>query len=185
MKTYVKHDFPVSEIRRYLEPGPIVLVSSRHADETNIMTMGWHCVMEFSPSLVGCVIASGNHSHDIIRKSRQCVINVPTQDIATTVVGIGNCSGADTDKFEKFGLTPVAGAQVKAPLIAQCPVSLECVLKDARLVRSYDFFIFEVVAAYAAGTPKYPRTIHYQGEGRFMVAGREMNLKSRFRPEML
>ncbi len=57
-----KTDFPVSEVRRYLEPGPIVLVTSAHGDERNIMTMGWHTVMEFTPSLIGCVIAGGNHS---------------------------------------------------------------------------------------------------------------------------
>ena len=73
-----KIDLPVDEIRRYLEPGPIVLVSSAHAGKRNIMTMGWHTVMEFTPSLVGCVIAAGNFSFDLIRKSRECVINLPT-----------------------------------------------------------------------------------------------------------
>jgi hypothetical protein len=62
-----KADFPVSQVRRYLEPWPIVLVSSALADRRNTMTMGWHTVMEFTPSLVGCVIASGNHSFDLIR----------------------------------------------------------------------------------------------------------------------
>lgn len=185
MRTYRKSDFPVSEIRRYLEPGPVVLVSSRSKGETNIMTMGWHTVMEFTPPLVGCIIAAGNHSHDMIRRSRECVINVPTVDIAKTVADIGNCSGADTDKFETFGLTPTAATHVKAPLIAQCPVSLECVLADAKLVAKYNFFIFEVVQAHAATSPKYPRTIHYQGNGQFMVAGREMSLRRRFKPEML
>ena len=50
-----KTDFPVSQVRRYLEPGPIVLVSSAHDDRVNIMTMGWHTIMEFTPSLIGCV----------------------------------------------------------------------------------------------------------------------------------
>ena len=54
-KAVKKRDFPVSKVRRYLEPGPVVLVSSRHGDETDIMTMGWHTMMEFTPSLVGCV----------------------------------------------------------------------------------------------------------------------------------
>lgn len=76
-------------------------------------------------------------------------------------------------------------ARVEVPLIAECPVSLECVLKDARLVRAYNFFIFEVVQAHAAKSPKYPRTIHYRGEGQFMVAGRQMSLRKRFRPAML
>jgi len=52
-----KTDFPTSQIRRYLEPGPIVLVSSAHDGRRNIMTMGWHTVMEFTPSLLGCVIS--------------------------------------------------------------------------------------------------------------------------------
>ena len=83
-----KADFPVSKVRRYLEPGPIVLVSSRLDDRRNIMTMGWHTVMEFTPSLVGCVIASGNYSFDLVRKSRECVINLPTTALTDTVIGI-------------------------------------------------------------------------------------------------
>jgi len=71
-----KFDFPVANIRRYLEPGPIVLVSSAWRGENNIMTMGWHTVLEFVPSLVGCVISSGNHSFDLVRRSGECAINV-------------------------------------------------------------------------------------------------------------
>src|ERR1043165_7106343 len=104
MKTYHKKDFPVDKIRRYLEPGPIVLVSSRWKDQTNIMTMGWHTVMEFSPSLIGCMITAANYSFEMIRKSKACVINIPTVDLVKTVIGIGNCSGATENKFEKFGL---------------------------------------------------------------------------------
>ena len=70
MPRYTKKDFPVCNVRRFLEPGPIVLVSSAHDDQTNIMTMGWHMVMEFSPSLISCLISSGNHSFELIRKSR-------------------------------------------------------------------------------------------------------------------
>ena len=94
MPRYTKKDFPTHDIRRFLEPGPIVLVSSAHKDQTNIMTMGWHMVMEFSPSLVACLISGGNHSFELIRDSKQCVINIPTVDIAETVVKIGNCSGS-------------------------------------------------------------------------------------------
>ena len=87
-----KRDCPVDEIRRYLEPGPIVLVSSAWKGKTNIMTMGWHMVMGEEPSLVGCFIWDQNHSFDMIRKSRECVINVPAVDLATTVVACGSCS---------------------------------------------------------------------------------------------
>src|ERR1700730_8827099 len=100
-----KIDFPVSNIRHYLEPGPIVLVSSAWRDETNIMTMGWHTVMEFTPSLVGCVIANGNYSFELIRRSKECVINIPTSALIDEVVGIGNSSGRVIDKFQMFELT--------------------------------------------------------------------------------
>jgi flavin reductase (DIM6/NTAB) family NADH-FMN oxidoreductase RutF len=185
MKTYKKRDFPVSEIRRFLEPGPVVLVSSAWKGETDIMTMGWHMVMEFSPSLVGCLISSGNHSYQMISASKQCVINVPTVDLADKVVGIGNCSGAQVDKFKKFKFTAVAADKVEAPLIAECYANLECRLVDSRLRDKYNFFIFEVVKAHAAASPKYPKTIHYRGDGMFMVAGRSLNLRRLFKQDML
>lgn len=185
MRAYTKKDFPLSQVRRFLEPGPIVLVSSAWKREANIMTMGWHTVMEFTPSLVGCIIAEVNHSHDMIRMSRECVINVPTSDLARKVVGIGNCSGADVDKFEKFKLTAVDAMRVSAPLIKECYANFECKLTDARLVRRYNYFIFEVVKAHVATAPKVPRTIHYRGDGAFMVSGREVSYRALFRPEML
>jgi flavin reductase (DIM6/NTAB) family NADH-FMN oxidoreductase RutF len=185
MKTYRKRDFPVHEIRRFIEPGPIVLVSSAYKGARNIMTMGWHMVMEFSPSLVGCLISGGNHSHDMVRQSGECVINVPEVGLATTVVGIGNCSGAQVDKFKKFRLTAEEGDEVEAPLIAECYANLECRLVDDVLVERYNVFIFEVVKAHAPASPKYPRTIHYRGDGLFMVAGRSLNLRRKFSPHML
>jgi flavin reductase (DIM6/NTAB) family NADH-FMN oxidoreductase RutF len=120
MKAVRKHNLPVNEIRRFLEPGPIVLVSSAYRNETNIMTMGWHMVMGFEPSLIGCYIWDQNHSFEMIRKSRECVINIPTYDLATKVVGIGNTSGRDVEKFERFELTAGQGGKVKAPLIEEC-----------------------------------------------------------------
>jgi flavin reductase (DIM6/NTAB) family NADH-FMN oxidoreductase RutF len=185
MKAIRKTDFPVTDIRRFLEPGPVVLVSSAWKGERNIMTMGWHMVLEFTPSLVGCLISSGNHSFELIRRAKECVINVPTVDLAATVAKIGNCSGADTDKFAKFRLTAEAADEVKAPLITECHANLECKLHDGRMIGRYNFFIFEVVKAHAPRTPKYPRTIHYRGEGQFMVSGRSMSLRRYFRPGML
>jgi flavin reductase (DIM6/NTAB) family NADH-FMN oxidoreductase RutF len=180
-----KSPFPVSQVRRFLEPGPIVLVSSRFGEETDIMTMGWHTVMEFTPSLVGCLIASGNHSHNLIRQSRECVINLPTTKLTDTVVGIGNCSGAEVDKFERFGLTADPASKVGAPLIRECHACFECRLHDDALVDKYSFFIFEVVAAHVAASPRNPETLHYMGDGQFMTSGKIISRRSMFRPEML
>jgi len=186
MTKYRKADFPVHDVRRFLEPGPIVLVSSAHKEQTNIMTMGWHMVMEFSPALVGCLISGANHSHELIRNSRQCVINIPTVDIAETVVKIGNTSGRDIDKFEEFGLTPRPGTHVRAPLIEECYANFECTLADAAWVNKYNVFVFEVVKAHVATSPKVPKTIHYRGDGEFMISGEETRkYRKLFRPGML
>ncbi len=185
IKHYKKTDFPVGDIRRFIEPGPIVLVSSAWKGERNIMTMGWHMVMEFSPSLVGCYIWTENHSFDLIRKSKECVINIPTIEIANTVVAIGNSSGRDLDKFETFKLTAIPATKVNAPLIGECYANLECRLYDNRLIKKYSLFVWEVVKAHTATRPRHPKTIHYQGDGQFMVAGGQRNLRRKFKPEML
>ncbi|WP_088347185.1 MULTISPECIES: flavin reductase family protein [Rhodomicrobium] len=186
MKAYAKKDFPVDQIRRFLEPGPIVLVSSAFNGKTNIMTMGWHMVMGFQPSLIGCYIWSENHSFDLIRQSRSCVINIPEVELAAKVVGIGNSSGRDIDKFAEFGLTALASEKVEAPLIAECYANYECKLADDSLIDSYSLFVWEVVKAHVPAAPKYPRTIHYRGDGMFMISGQNTTRwRSGFKPQNL
>lgn len=180
MKRYSKKDFPVSKIRQILEPGPVVLVSSAWKGKNNIMTMGWHLVMEFSPSLVGCIIADNNVSFEMIRKSGVCVINVPTAELVDQVVGIGNCDGDKVDKFEKFALTPIDGEKVAAPLIKECYANFECRIVDKQLVKKYNFFILEVVKAHVAKTPKYPQMLHYRGEGVFIISGNVLHKAQQF-----
>ncbi len=123
MQTYKKADFPVDKIRRLLEPGPIVLVSSAHGGEQNIMTMGWHMMLRYDH--VGCYIWDQNHSRELIRKSKECVVNVPTFDPIEAVIGIGNNHGPVIDKFETFGLTATKAKKVGAPLIAECYANFE------------------------------------------------------------
>jgi flavin reductase (DIM6/NTAB) family NADH-FMN oxidoreductase RutF len=179
-KARAKVDFPVEQVRRYLEPGPIVLVSSRWKGQADIMTMGWHTIMEFSPSLIGCVISSMNHSFELVRKSKECVINLPTTTLTDVVVGIGNTSGAEIDKFDKFGLTSEPAEHVGAPLIRECHANFECRLHDDALIDRYNFFIFEVVKAHVAPSPKHPETLHYTGDGIFTLSGKTINRRSLF-----
>ncbi|WP_295921756.1 flavin reductase family protein [uncultured Xanthomonas sp.] len=185
MRRYRKLDFPTQDVRRFLEPGPVVLVSSAWKQQRDIMTLGWHMVLEFSPSLLACCISSANHSFDLIRRSKQCVINLPTADLVDTVVGIGNTSGADLDKFAHFGLTAVPATHVAAPLIAECYASFECRLHDGSQIGKHGLFVWEVVKAHVAASPKRPRTLHYRGDGRFMLSGAEISRRRLFKPEML
>lgn len=185
MRTAKKVDFPVAEARRYLEPGPTVLVSSSWRGQRNIMTLGWQTVLEFSPSRVGCMISSGNHSFAMIRDSGECVINVPSSEWLDTVVDIGNCSGREVDKFAHFGLHAETAQCVKAPLIAECFANFECRLVDDRLVADDSFFVFEIVKAHVAESPKHPQTVHYLGNGEFMLSGNTVSRRRRFRDDML
>lgn len=183
MKTYRKKSVPATDARRLLEPGPVVLLSSAHRGERNIMTLGRHMMLGYDS--VGAYIWDQNRSHALIRKSRECVINVPTAELARAVVGIGNCHGPEGDKFDQFGLTAVEGDRVGAPLIAECYSNLECKLIDTGLIKRYSLFVFEVVKAHAAASPRWPETLHYRGDGQFMIAGRNVSYRRLFKPEML
>ena len=174
-----KKSLPLSHVYRLLEPGPVVLVSTAGRTRANIMTLSWHTMMEFEPPLVGCVISGRNYTFDILRATKECVINIPTVELAKEVVGCGNTSGKRVDKFKTFGLTPVAASQVKAPLIKECYANLECRVVDTRLVAAYNFFVLEVVKAWIARSRRRPRTIHHGGKGVFMVAGKMIRLPSK------
>lgn len=183
---YSKKDFPVEEVRRFLEPGPVVLISSRWVGKNNIMTLGWHMIIETQPSIIACYIWNKNHSYDMIRLSKECVINIPEVNLAEETVKIGNCSGRDVDKFKEFNLTAVTGDKVKAPLIEECYANLECKLVDSHLVKEYGIFIFKVVKAHVPDTPKYPKTLHYRGNGLFMISGKTVKrYRKLFKPSML
>ena len=176
-----KKSFPLSRVYRLLEPGPVVLVTTAYKGKANIMTMSWHTMMEFEPPLVGCVISGRNYSFDALVATKECVINIPTANLATKVVGVGNSSGKKVDKFKAFGLTPTSASQVAPPLIAECYANLECKVVDTRMVAEYNVFILEVLKAWIDPSKKNPRTIHHCGKGVFMVAGRMITLPSKMK----
>jgi flavin reductase (DIM6/NTAB) family NADH-FMN oxidoreductase RutF len=174
-----KQSLPLSEVYRLLEPGPVVMVTTAAKRRANIMTMSWHMMMEFEPPLVGCIISGRHYTFDLLRRSRQCVINIPTVDLAGQVVACGNVSGRRVDKFKRFGLTPVASWGVEAPRIEECYANLECAVADARMVAKYNMFVLEVVKAWRDRSVKQPRTIHHAGKGVFAVAGEWFRLPSK------
>ena len=105
-----------------------------------------------------------------MRKTRQCVIAIPSVDLLDKVVGIGTCSGAETDKFARFHLTPVRASRVKAPLIKECLANIECRVTD--IVGRHNIVVLEGLAAYVDATRKEKRTLHAVGDGSFGVDGR-------------
>ena len=162
-----------------LEPGPIVLVTTSDQGRANVMTMGFHMVMQHAPPLIGCIIGPWDYSYEALRRTKECVIAIPTVDLAKTVVDIGNCSGRDEDKFERFGLTQVAGKEVSAPLIKECLANIECRVADMGFVKKYNLWVLEAVAIHVDGKRKERRTLHHNGDGTFTVDGRQLDLRKR------
>ena len=177
----MKRTFPLSRVYSLLEPGPVVMVTTARKGRANIMTMSWHTMIDFDPPIVGCVISNRNHTFGILKATKQCVINIPTVELAAKVVGCGNTSGRTVDKFQTFGLTPTPASRVEPPLIAECYANLECKVVDARMAAKYCFFILEVLKAWIDPAGKRPRTIHHLGKGAFMVAGRTIRLPSKMK----
>ena len=176
-----RKSFPLSKVYGLLEPGPVVLVSTALAGHPNIMPMSWHTMLEFEPPLVGCVISNRNYSFGLLQASNECVINIPSVEIAEKVVGCGNTSGEDTDKFARFGLTARPAARIAAPLIEECFANLECLVVDTEMVAKYCLFVLEVVKAWIDPAVKNPRTMHHLGRGNFMVGGETIKLKSKMK----
>ncbi len=176
-----KTSYPLAKVYGLLEPGPVVLVTTANEKEINIMTMSWHTMMDFEPPTVGCVISNRNHSFKILKATKECVINIPTVNMATKVVGCGNTTGRKIDKFDVFDLTPVAASKVKAPLIEECYANLECKIVDIKMVNKYNFFILEVVKAWIDCSKKHPKTIHHFGYGGFIVDGKIIKLPSKMK----
>jgi flavin reductase (DIM6/NTAB) family NADH-FMN oxidoreductase RutF len=169
----------LARVYQLLEPGPVVLVTTARGGRANIMTMSWHMMVDFEPPIVACVVSNRNYSFELLRSGRECALNIPTVELAAQVVGCGNTSGRRVDKFAKFGLTAVPASRIRPPLIAECYANLECRVIDTRLVNRYNIFILEVLQAWRDTARRKPRTIHHQGNGAFMVAGRTIRLKSR------
>lgn len=176
-----KRSLPLTKAYTLLEPGPVVLVTTAHKGRANVMTLSWHCMLEFEPPLVGFVLSSENDSFALLKASRECVINIPTVELAKQVVAVGNSHGRKLDKFAAFGLTAQPAARVQAPLIAECFANLECKVVNTRLVNTFNFFILEVLKAHADPAIKDPRTLHHRGGGAFMVAGETIRLASRMK----
>jgi flavin reductase (DIM6/NTAB) family NADH-FMN oxidoreductase RutF len=157
-----------------IESGPVVLVTTHDEQKDNIMTISWTMVMDFTP-VFAITTGEWNHSFAALQKNRECVIAIPTVDMLDKVVGIGTCSGKDTDKFAKFKLTPMQGKVVRSPLIKECLANIECKVID--IIEKHNIVVLEAVAAYIDTTRKEKRTVHAVGDGMFIVDGRKIDRK--------
>ena len=170
---------PPNKAYRLLESGPVVLVTTSHKGQSNIMTMGFHMMVSHDPPLIGAIIGPWDHSWKALRATGECVIAIPGRDLAWKVVDIGNCSGDAIDKFAHFRLTAVPAKKVAAPLIGECLANIECRIADDTLAGRHNLHILEAVAISLNDDRRERRTLHHNGDGTFMVAGRTLDLRER------
>ncbi|EHD21848.1 MULTISPECIES: flavin reductase family protein [Brenneria] len=172
---------PIGKAFTLLEPGPVVLVTTNDGRKDNVMTITWTMVLGFSASFA---ITTGpwNYSYGALQTSKECVISIPTVDMIDTVVGIGTCSGQNTDKFDRFGLTPLAGRHVRAPLIKESLANIECRIID--IIDQYGIIVLDGIAAYYDDARAEQRTIHAVGDGTFIVDGRRIDRKEMMRSKL-
>jgi flavin reductase (DIM6/NTAB) family NADH-FMN oxidoreductase RutF len=172
---------PISRAFTLIEPGPVILVTTFDGLKNNIMTISWTMVMDFTPRFA---ITTGpwNYSYQAIENTKECVMAIPTLDLIDQVVGVGICSGADTDKFAKFGLTPMKGKHVAAPLVKECLANIECRVVD--YVETHNIVILEGVEAYFDSDRAEQRTLHAVGNGTFIVDGYRVDRKEMMRSKL-
>ncbi len=164
-----------------MESGPVVLITTHDGKKPNVMTISWTMVNDFTPAFA-ITTGAWNHSFAALRKTKECVIAIPTVDMLDTVVKVGTCSGADTDKFEQFALTPLKGRHVQAPLIKECLANIECRVVD--IVKKHNIVVLEGVAAYYDAARREKRTVHAVGDGTFIVEGRKLSRKKMMRDKL-
>ena len=166
---------PLNKAFTLIEPGPVVLVTTRDGERDNVMTITWTMVMDFSPRFA---ITTGpwNHSWTALRKTGECVLAIPMADMIDTAVGIGMCSGSDTNKFERFGLERLPASKVKAPLIAQCLANIEC--RVVEIVEPHGIVILDGVAAWHDPARQERRMLHAVGDGTFIADGERFDRRA-------
>ena len=129
-----------------LAPAPPALVSCGTMEEHNVLTAAWTGIVNSEPPMTYVSIRPQRHSHSIIQEKGEFVINLPTEAIVKATDLCGVKSGRDVDKFALAGLTAEPSNLVAAPGIAECPISLECKVREVTHLGSHDMFLADIVA---------------------------------------
>lgn len=173
--------FPLNKAFTFIEPGPVVLVSTHDGQRPNLMTISWTMVVDFTP-VFAITTGPWNSSYAALRKTRECVIAIPAADLIDQVVGVGTCSGTETDKFGRFGFTPLPAKEVRAPLVKECLANIECKVVD--IVRRHHIVVLEGVAAWVDEARKERRMLHAVGDGTFVADGRRFDRRQMMRAKL-
>ena len=130
----------------FIYPIPAVMVSCGTMEESNIITVAWTGILNINPAMCYISVRPERYSHNIIKENGEFAINLTTRQLAYATDWCGVKSGRDVDKFKEMKLTKERANIIKAPLIKECPVSVECKVKEIVPLGSHDMFVAEIVA---------------------------------------
>ncbi|OWZ83817.1 flavin reductase family protein [Natranaerobius trueperi] len=135
----------------YLFPVPSVMVSvADSSGNKNILTIAWVGTVNSKPPMIGIAVRPERYSYDFITQTKEFVVNIPDENLTWEADYCGSISGRKVNKFKKTGLTPKSGDCVKAPLLAEAPINLECLVQNIIELGSHHFIIGEVKKAHIA-----------------------------------
>lgn len=181
---------PLAQASRLLNHGPTVLVASAHGGQRNVMAAAWNMPLDFSPPKVAVVIDKSTFTRGLVEASGEFVLSVPCAAQIEMVVGVGNSTGRELDKFARWEIAAEPASVVAAPLIQGCLAWLECrIYPEPHNQQSYDLFLAEVVAAWAEDwafkdgrwqdLPQPQRALHHLGGGNFFTSSGLLSAKPR------
>lgn len=169
--------YPVSLVHRLIEPGPTVMITTASEGWPTVMTNGFNMPVGHDGTLA-VVVGPWDATYETLRSTRECVVAIPGTDLMETAVDVGNCSSAQVNKWERFGLTPLPASTVNAPLIEECVANIECVVEDDSLVEAYDLWVLRAQSAWHRPEVETPE-FHHRGNGTFSENGQLHDLRDR------
>lgn len=130
----------------FIYPLPVVMVSCGTMEKSNIITVAWTGIINSDKPMCYISVRKERYSHDIIKNSKEFVINLTNKSLAYATDWCGVKSGSNVDKFKEMKLTKEKAKNVKCPLIKESPVSIECKVKEIKSLGSHDMFIAEILS---------------------------------------
>ncbi len=128
-----------------LGPLPAVMATVGDMENSNVLTIAWTGILSTQPPRLYISVRPNRHSHKYLVESGEFVINVPTVNMVKSTDFVGIYTGAKVDKFKKCNFTKIASKEVKAPTIAECPISLECRVFQVINSGTHDIFLADIV----------------------------------------
>lgn len=141
----MKRELPLSDLTRIYQPGALLVMSTLHEGQGNVMALAWHTLLQESPTRIACILRRGSKSLKALQENEECVLNVPLDEQLEQVLLCGSHSGSMIDKMELCGWSVRDASRVAAPMVRECYAHIECQLHELELIGEFNLCVLEPV----------------------------------------